>query len=72
MKFKDTVEQAHFRKDALTDTDDIDKLVTNVTFGPAFPITSRLSLELALRCLIATGRWQAMRFHHLTESFWRF
>lgn len=67
MKLKGYAEQAQFRKDALSDLDDIDKLVTNLTFGPAFSITPRLSLEASLRHLIATGHWQTMRFHHRQE-----
>ena len=67
LKLKGYLEQAHFRKDALEDSDDIDKTVTNLTLGPAFSTTPQLSIEVALRHLIATGRWQGMRFHHRQE-----
>ncbi len=67
VKFKGYLEQARFRKDALSDADDIDKRVTSVAFGPVVTMTPRLSLEASFRHLIATGRWQAMRFHHRQE-----
>ena len=61
------LEQAHFRKNSLADSDDIDKLVTNLTVGPTVTITPHFSLGVSLRHLIATGRWQTMRFHHRQE-----
>ncbi len=67
LKLKGYLEQAHFRKDALRDADDIDKRVTSISLGPAFSVTEHLSLELGLRHLIATGRWQEMRLHHRQE-----
>lgn len=68
IKLKGRLEQAHFRKDAADDADnDIDKLVTNFTLGPSVALTEHLSLEASLRHLIATGRWQSMRFHHRQE-----
>ncbi len=67
MKLKGYVEQAHFRKDALADSDDIDKGVTNVSLSTQFALTPRLSIEAGLRHLLSTGRWQTMRFHHRQE-----
>ncbi len=67
VKLRGYLEQAHFRKDSQTDADDIAKRVTNLTFGPAFALTPRISLEASLRHLIAAGRWQTMRFHHRQE-----
>jgi len=67
VKLKGYLEQAQFRKDSLADADDIDKLITNLTFGPSIALTPQLSFDVALRHLIATGRWQTMRFHHRQE-----
>lgn len=61
------LEQAHFRKDARSDADDIDKTVTNLTVGPVWKVNSQLSIGAGIRHLTATGRWQAMRFHHRQE-----
>lgn len=67
VKLKGYLEQAQFRKDSLADADDIDKLITNLTIGPSFSVTPQLSIDASVRHLIATGRWQAMRFHHRQE-----
>jgi hypothetical protein len=67
MKLKGYIEQAHFRKDALDAANHIDKTITNLTAGSVIELTKELSLELSFRHLIATGRWQAMRFHHRQE-----
>ncbi len=67
VRFKGYVEQAHFRKDAQPDTDDIDKQITSISAGPSVALTKNLSLDASLRHLIAIGRWQTMRFHHRQE-----
>lgn len=68
VKLKGYVEQARFRKDSPDAADnDIDKRVTNLILGPSIAMTKRLSLDVSLRHLIATGQWQAMRFHHRQE-----
>ena len=67
VKLKGYLEQAHFRKDALADANDIDKTVTSWVVGPTIELNPSFSLDLALRHLIATGRWQEMRFHHRQE-----
>lgn len=67
LTLRGTLEHAHFRKDSLSDADDIDKQVLNLTLGPAWKVTPELSVGAGLRHLIATGRWQAMRFHHRQE-----
>jgi len=59
------VEQAFFRKNAPdTANNDIDKTVTNWNLVVGQPIAKRLVLELGYRLVTASGRWQAMRFHH--------
>ena len=66
-RLKGYAEQAQFRKDALDDTNDIDKLVTNLWIGPSVALTKSLTLEAGVRHQMATGRWQTMRFHHRQE-----
>ncbi|MBI4314120.1 MAG: hypothetical protein HY594_04815 [Candidatus Omnitrophica bacterium] len=61
------LEQAHFRKDALADANDIDKRVINLAVGPSIALTPQFSIDVSLRHLIAAGRWQTMRFHHRQE-----
>lgn len=61
---KGSLEQAHFRKDVLDNTHEIDKRVTSLSLGASVPLTKALTCEVGWRHLIATGRWQAMRFHH--------
>lgn len=59
------LEQARFQKDAPdTASNDIDKLVTNWSAGLSQPILKALTLDLSYRLVTASGRWQAMRFHH--------
>lgn len=60
---KGYAEQAQFRKDALSDADDIDKRVLNFLTGPSWAVTPHWFLDLNLRHVVSTGRWQAMRFH---------
>ncbi|MBI3332463.1 MAG: hypothetical protein HYZ93_00010 [Candidatus Omnitrophica bacterium] len=67
IKLKGYVEEARFRKVAQADADNINKYVTNISAGPSFSVTEHLSIDADLRHLIATGRWQAMRFHHRQE-----
>lgn len=67
IRIKGYVEEAHFRKGSLADADNINKYVTSISVGPAFSMTEHLSIEAGVRHLIATGRWQAMRFHHRQE-----
>ncbi|MBI3616325.1 MAG: hypothetical protein HY211_07410 [Candidatus Omnitrophica bacterium] len=67
VKLKGYVEEAHFRKAALADTDTINKYVTNISVGPSVAVTRDLSVDVSIRHLIATGRWQSMRFHHRQE-----
>ncbi len=59
------VEQAHFQKDAPDTADnDIDKTVTNWNVLLGQPLMEGLTLEVGYRLVSASGRWQAMRFHH--------
>lgn len=59
------LEQAFFRKDAPDSADnDIDKTVTNWNLLVSQPVVQGLTLELGYRLVTASGRWQAMRFHH--------
>ena len=59
------LEQALFQKDAPdTANNDIDKTVTNWNLLVGQPITEHLTAELGYRLVTASGRWQAMRFHH--------
>ncbi len=59
------LEQAFFRKDAPdTGANDIDKTVTNWNMLVGQPLLPHLTLEVGYRLVSATGRWQAMRFHH--------
>ena len=59
------LEQALFQKDAPdTGNNDIDKTVTNWNLLLSQPVMERLTLELGYRLVTASGRWQAMRFHH--------
>lgn len=67
IKLKGYVEEAHFRKVAQADADNINKYVTSISIGPSISVTEHLSMDASLRHLIATGRWQAMRFHHRQE-----
>lgn len=59
------LEQARFRKDAPdTAENDIDKAVTNLSLLVTQPVAGGWSVEAGYRLVSATGRWQAMRFHH--------
>ena len=59
------LEQAFFTKDAPdSGNNDIDKTVTNWSAMITQPILKNLSLDLSYRLVTASGRWQAMRFHH--------
>ena len=59
------LEQALFQKDAPDSANnDIDKTVTNWNVLVGQPILKDLTLELGYRLVTASGRWQAMRFHH--------
>lgn len=59
------LEQARFQKDAPdTANNDVDKLVTNWNFLVSQPLVTHLTVELGYRLVTASGRWQAMRFHH--------
>ncbi len=57
-------EQAQFRKDSPTGANDIDKTVRSLNVLILQPLITDLTLELGFRHVMATGRWQAMRFHH--------
>ena len=67
VKFKGYLEGAHFRKEAIPEVDDIDKWVTDINAGLSYAVTKYFSIDASIRHLIATGRWQAMRFHHRQE-----
>ena len=67
VKPKGYIEQAHFRKDALADANDIDKRVTSLVATVGVTVTPHWSFEAGVRHLIATGRWQTLRFHHRQE-----
>ncbi len=56
-------EQALFQKDAPT-TSSIDKDVHQWNALLKHPLTERLELQLGSRLVAASGRWQAMGFHH--------
>lgn len=59
------LEQAFFRKDAPDSGDnDVDKSVTNWNALVTQPLLKGLSMEVGYRLVTASGRWQAMRFHH--------
>ena len=59
------LEQARFQKDAPdAGNNDIDKTVTNWNLLVGQPLMKNLTLELGYRLVTASGRWQAMRFHH--------
>jgi len=59
------LEQALFQKDAPdTANNDIDKLVTNWNLLVSQPVARNLNVEVGYRLVAASGRWQAMRFHH--------
>lgn len=59
------LEQAFFRKEAPDSADnDIDKTVTNWNALVSQPLLKHLTVELGYRIVTASGRWQAMRFHH--------
>ncbi len=59
------LEQAVFRKDAPdAASNDIDKTVSSWSAVLSQPILAGVTLELGYRLVRATGRWQAMRFHH--------
>lgn len=67
LRLKGYVEHAHFRKDAASEPDDIDKQVFNFSAGPSVELAPGLSLDLGLRHVVSSGRWQAMRFHSRQE-----
>ncbi|MBI4323343.1 MAG: hypothetical protein HY596_03605 [Candidatus Omnitrophica bacterium] len=59
------LEQAVFQKDAPDTADnDIDKAVANWNLLVSQPVIKHLNIELGYRLVTASGRWQAMRFHH--------
>ncbi len=64
-KLSTYLEQAVFRKDAPDGANnDIDKVVTNWSVVVTQPLVEGLSLDLGYRLVKASGRWQALRFHH--------
>ncbi|MBI3320022.1 MAG: hypothetical protein HYZ89_05495, partial [Candidatus Omnitrophica bacterium] len=64
-KLSTYLEQARFQKDAPDTADnDIDKLVTNWNVLVSQPVVTHLTVDLGYRLVTASGRWQAMRFHH--------
>lgn len=64
-KYSAYLEQAFFRKDAPdTANNDIDKTVTNWNFLISQPLGQGFTVELGYRLVMASGRWQALRFHH--------
>lgn len=64
-KLSTYLEQAFFRKEAPdAGNNDIDKTVTSWSAGLTQPLLKHLNLELSYRLVTASGRWQAMRFHH--------
>lgn len=64
-KLSTYLEQAFFRKDAPDSANnDIDKTVANWNVWATQPIVKNLVLEGGYRLVTASGRWQAMRFHH--------
>lgn len=64
-KLSTYLEQAFFRKDAPDNANnDIDKRVTNWNMLIGQPVMKNLTFELGYRLVTASGRWQAMRFHH--------
>ena len=59
------LEQVFFRKSAPNAVNnDIDKTVSNWSVVLSQPLLGGLTLDMGYRLVRASGRWQAMRFHH--------